>query len=126
MYLHCIDIHKIQYSNIRLSKNNYILDKDADYFPKELHKYGCSKKALTEVFMHLKDGEKGEAPWKIQGIPNVDFYQHLYQYLKRWSLTKSATKTLLGQLYTAIDPSLEAKHSRPDNIYRFIEKFAGS
>ena len=76
--------------------------------------------------MHLKDGEKGEAPWKIQGIPNVDFYQHLHQYLKRWSLTKSATKTLLGQLYIAIDPSLEAKHSRPDNIYRFIEKVAGS
>jgi len=33
---------------------------------------------------------------------------------------------LLGQLYIAIDPSLQAKHSRPDNVYRFIEKVAGS
>jgi len=57
-----------------LIQQKFYLDKDAGCFPKYLHKYGCSKKALTEVFMHVQDGGKGEVPWKIQGIPNVDFY----------------------------------------------------
>ena len=100
--------------------------KDASNFPEELTKYGCSEGALAEVFTHLKNGRKGEAAWKLQCIPNVGFYQNLHVFLKRWILTKSANKTLIGQLYIAIDPTLQAKGCRPDNVYRFMERVAGS
>ena len=99
--------------------------KDTSNFPEELTKYGCSEGALAEVFIHLKNGRKGETTWKLQCIPNVGFYQNLHVFLKRWTLTKSANKTLIGQLYIAIDPTLQAKGYRPDNIYRFIERVAG-
>ena len=45
---------------------------------------------------------------------------------KKWPLTRSTTKMVIGQFYIAIDMNLQAKGSRPDNTYRFIERVVTS
>lgn len=66
--------------------------------------------------------------WSLNEIPTVGFYRELHRFLKKWPISRSATKTAIGNFYISIDPELQKKStfSRPDNIYRFIEKVADS
>lgn len=45
-------------------------------------------------------------------------------FVKKWHVTRNATKTAIGLLYLSIDPNLREKGGRPDNIYRFIDKLS--
>ena len=74
---------------------------------------------LTLVFHH---GQL--AGWRLTRIPVNGFYQSLHHFLKKWPCTRSANKSLISELYVAIDPYLKAKGGRPDNIYRFVENLA--
>jgi len=62
----------------------------------------------------------------LQGNPNIGFYNHLHRFLKRWSVTQGASKALIGDLYLAIDPNLQAKGYQSNNAYRFIERATSS
>ena len=69
--------------------------------------------------------EAGNATvWSLCGkIPTIGFYRGLHHYLKQHF---KATKTLIGKLYSGIDSNLKEKGSRPDNIYRFVERIVSS
>ena len=88
-------------------------------FPQELVSYGLSEELLQTTFRQVSAGEP--ASWQLMSIPNVGFYQSLHHFLKRWPLTRRASKRAVAEFYIAIDPKLSAKGSRPDSIYRFIE-----
>ena len=47
-------------------------------------------------------------------------------FLRKWPVSRSLTKVLIGRLYVCIDPQLYRKGvcSRPDNVYQFIERVA--
>ena len=111
----------------RCKKNYYSqiyfanIDDQPIKFPEQLHKYGLNEKLLLEVYGQVLD-KRGTISWSLQGIPNVEFYQLLHPFLKKWPLTKSISRTMIGKLYMAIDPNLQKNNSRPDNVYRFIER----
>lgn len=92
-------------------------------FPKELHCYGLDEELLAAVFAQVSSGKK-HLHWCLQGVPNVGFYQKLHPFLKKWHITCQSTKVAIGKFYIAIDKHLRERGSRPDNVYRFIEKVA--
>ena len=85
-------------------------------FPPELTYYGLTVEHLTDAF------ERGEqAKWKLRGIPNIQFYRQLHRFLKKWTRTRSLTKTCIGKFYLSIDIQLQGRGSSPYNTYRFID-----
>ena len=90
-------------------------------FPEELHYYGLDEDILSSVFRQVQSG-KEPIQWSLKGVPNVNFYQKLHPFLKKWSVTHEATKSMIGRFYVAIDKNLKDRGSRADNVYRFIER----
>ena len=90
-------------------------------FPEQLCKYGLNEKLLLEVYRQVLH-KRETVSWSLQGISNVEFYHLLHPFLKKWPLTKSISRTVIGKLYMAIDPNLQKNNCRPDNAYRFIER----
>ena len=86
----------------------------------ELERYGLTETKLEEVFLST---ENLGHTWSLSEIPIVGFYRQLHHYLKRWPLSRSATKTMIGRFYISSDPELQTKSicTRPDNVYQFIE-----
>lgn len=88
-------------------------------FPEELLSYGLSEEILKTIFCQACNRQP--VSWKLTSIPKVGFYQVLHSFLKKWPLTCKVSKREIALLYMAIDPKLNAKDSRADNTYRFIE-----
>ena len=89
-------------------------------FPQELVAYGLSDELLARLFEEVLS-RKMPLSWCLNVPPNVDFYQKLHPYLKKWHVTCKASKISIGKFYLAIDKFLLEKTDRPDNAYRFID-----
>ena len=95
-----------------------------DSYPDDLIVYGLSKELLISAMNEFETGNATVANWSLSGrIPTIGFYRALHLYLKQHF---KATKTSIGKLYCAIDVNLKEKGSRPDNIYRFVERIISS
>ncbi len=81
--------------------------------------YGLTLELLDDVIM-------AESEWTLRGIPNIEFYRKLHNFLKKWSKTQSLTKTCIGKFYLSIDVHLQEKGSTPYNTYRFIDQLQSS
>ena len=101
----------------------YFLIVDPVLFPDELSTYGLTMEALGDAF---ECSESEEVSWTLHGIPNVEFYRKLHLFLKKWSMTRSLTKTAIGKFYLAVDKQLQERRSSPYNTYRFIEQIVSS
>jgi hypothetical protein len=106
-------------------RNNPQLAYSSLKFPNDLVHYGLNEKILETVFIEV-EYYKEPLSWHLRGVPCVGFYQELHPYLKKWPRSHSATKSMIGRFYIAIDMSLKIKGCRPDNAYRFIEGIAFS
>lgn len=91
-------------------------------FPKGLANYGLNESLLDQVWTQVRSHKKVSLKWSLKGVPNVDFYQDLHPFLKKWPKTCQTTKMTIGHFYIAIDVNLQVKGCRPDNAYRFIER----
>ena len=89
-------------------------------FPEELCSYGLNEELLAASWRGVQIGEKPK--WHLKGIPNIEFYKNLHPFLKFWPVTDSATKVAIGAFYIEIDENMKKKGSRPDNVYRFVDK----
>ena len=87
-------------------------------FPVELTYYGLTLELLDDAIENMS--------WSLHGIPNVEFYRRLHDFLKKWSKTQSLTKTCVGKFYLAIDVHLQERGSTPYNTYRFIDRLVSS
>lgn len=92
-------------------------DTDDTPFPTQLTDAGLNEETL-EASLTL------QGDWCIKDVPTVGFYRCLHKFLVHWPKSRSMTKTAVGKFYMGIDHNLKQKGSRPDNIYRFIEKIA--
>ncbi len=92
---------------------------DSVTFPAELMYYGLTLELLDDAIM-------AESEWTLRGIPNVEFYRKLHNFLKKWSKTHSLTKTCIGNFYLSIDVHLQERGSTPYNTYRFIDQLQSS
>ena len=97
---------------------SFIGSSQCPHYPPELHAHGLNEELFISCF-HAFEAE-ASLPWQVKDIPSVGFYKALHPYLTK-QFKSSITKVTIGKFYIAIDPSLRAKGSRPDNIYRFIE-----
>ena len=89
-----------------------------------LRDYGLDEEILTSSFNDFCNG-KEKLVWSLEGVvPTYKFYHILHQYLKKWPVTRSATKRNVGRFYLAIDHRLRYEGVRPDKIYRFIENIS--
>ena len=93
-------------------------------FPKSLNSYGLNQELLATVFNQVLTGKQPK--WRLRGIPEIHFYKELHPFLKKWSVSCKLTKQTIGRFYNSIDPTLNAKGSRPDNVYRLIERISRS
>ena len=86
-------------------------------FPNGLHSYyDLNKEFLQSVFHQVQTGSK-PLQWQLKGVLNADFYIKLHPFIKKWPITKSATKVAVGKFYIEIDRKFAEKGSRPDNMY---------
>ena len=92
-------------------------------FPSGLTGYGLNEEILSSIF---QDDWDGPLQWSLKDIPNIEFYQLLHPFLKKWPLSHNASKSDIGRFYMAIDRNLRLKDCRADNIYRFIERISHS
>ena len=90
-------------------------------FPDKITNYGLTYELLSDA---VEQGARSK--WSLHGVPNVEFYRKLHLFLKRWSRTRSLTKTCIGKFYLAIDQHLRERGSTPYNTYRFIEQLVSS
>ena len=90
-------------------------DTDDTPFPTQLTDAGLNEETL-EASLTL------QGDWCIKDVPTVGFYRCLHKFLVHWPKSRSMTKTAVGKFYMGIDHNLKQKGSRPDNIYRFVEK----
>lgn len=67
----------------------YLLHVDPVTFPAELACYGLTFKVLDDAIENMT--------WSLRGIPNVEFYRKLHNFLKKWSKSRSLTKTCIGR-----------------------------
>ena len=104
----------------------YYLGPKVVFFPEELNHYGLDIDLLTKVYHQVKVQKRGPISWKLKGVPEIEFYENLHNFLKHWSKTCSAPKGEVGKFYIAIDKNLQEKEMRPDNAYRFVEKLVTS
>ena len=94
-----------------------------DSYPDDLIPYGLTKDLLNSAMSEIEAGNT--SVWSLSGrIPTIGFYRALHLYLKQHF--KATTKTSIGKLYCSIDINLKEKGSRPDNIYRFVERIISS
>ena len=84
-----------------------------------------NEELLASVFHQVESG-KTTLKWCLKGVPNILFYQKLHTFLKKWPVTCQSTKVAIGKFYIAIDKNVRERGSRPDNVYRFIERVAKS
>lgn len=61
--------------------------------------------------------------WHLNAIPSIGLYRKLHTFLKK---QPGITKVLIGRFYMAINCHLKEKGSRPDNVYRYIDKITSS
>ena len=87
-----------------------------------MHLCELTEELLTSTFHHVL-AEKRSLPWQVKGVPSVGFYRAIHPYLKR---QPQVTKVAIGKFYIAIDSNFKEKGSRPDNVYRFIERITKS
>lgn len=90
-------------------------DADDAPFPVQLINAGLNEEIL-EASLTL------QGDWCVNNIPTVGFYRCLHEFLVKWPKSRSMTKTAVGKFYMRIDHNLKQKGSRPDNIYRFVER----
>ena len=88
MHVHVYATHHICVYNCL---SVYIYAGDVIHFPAELKAYGLTEEVLLTVFGQACVGQS--VCWKLKSIPVVSFYQTLHKFLKKWPLTKSATKS---------------------------------
>ena len=77
-------------------------------FPKELHSYGLNEELLQSVFHQVQTGSK-PLQWQLKGVPNADFYINLHPFIKKWPITKSATKFAVGKSTLKLTETLQKK-----------------
>ena len=94
-------------------------------YPKEFNMYGLTEEILTATFHQVQSGEKS-LQWHLTCIPTISFYRSLHCYFKKWPVSSRLSKISLGKFYIAIDANLKLKGSRPDNVYKFIDKLSQS
>ena len=90
-------------------------DADDAPFPTQLTDAGLNEETL-EASLAL------QSDWCVNDVPTVGFYRCLHKFLVKWPKSRSMTKTAVGKFYMGIDHNFKQKGSRPDNIYRFVEK----
>ena len=97
-------------------------------FPNQLSSYGLTVESLSHVFDSAQSGNKEElsSHWSLYGVPYVEFYRKLHEFLKKWEKTRSCTKTSIGRFYISIDRQLQERGSSPNNTYKFIERVVSS
>jgi hypothetical protein len=86
------------------------IDSDHVPFPQELLKYGLTAELLDLTFDQVLHGERVPLQWSLNIVPIIEFFQALHQFMKRWSITRQATKTAIGRFYMAIDVNFSAEH----------------
>ena len=96
----------------------YVYLLDPVTFPAELTYYGLTLELLNDAIENMT--------WSLRGIPNVEFYRKLHNFLKKWSKTQSLTKTCIGKFYLSIDVHLQERGSKPYNTYRYIDQLTSS
>ena len=102
---------------------NHFLSSGCVDFPDQLLHYGLNEELLKRAFSQsIRDQE---LCWSLKETPTVGFYRELHNFLKKWPLSRSVTKTAIGKFYARIDPELHTKSTtsgRLDNLFQFIEK----
>ena len=63
---------------------------------------------------------------QLKGSPELRFYSEIHKFLRKWPLTRSATKETIGRFYIAIDKNLQIKGRTPNNTYLFIDQMVRS
>ena len=94
-------------------------------YPEELRAHGLTEEVLLSTFQQILSGAES-VDWQLISTPTTHFYQSLHRYLKKWPVSSRSSKILIGKFYISIDAQLRAKASRPDNVYRFIERISKS
>ena len=93
-----------------------------DSYPDDLIAHGLTNEMLISSMSEIEAGKA--TVWSLgDKIPTIGFYRALHYYLKQHF---KVTKTAIGKLYCGIDLNLKEKGSRPDNIYRFVERVISS
>jgi hypothetical protein len=97
-------------------------------FPVQLSDYGLTVELLSQALESAQSESGGEVPssWSLCGVPYVEFYRQLHEFLKKWEKTRSSTKTSIGRFYISIDRQLKERGSSPNNTYKFIERIVSS
>ena len=90
-------------------------------FPNKLYGYGLTEELLASVFQQVLH-QHVPLKWCLKGIPDIEFYQELHPFLKKWSATRGSSKATIERFYIAIDSNLKEKGMREGNVYRFIER----
>lgn len=64
-----------------------------------------------------------ESSWQIpSSCPSSIVYSHLHPFIKSSEITRTLTKTRIGQFYCRIYPFIATRKFRPDNAFRFVER----
>ena len=97
-------------------------------FPDQLFNYGLTVESLCRAFdsAQSRSEEELSSCWRLRGIPYVEFYRKLHEFLKKWEKTRSLTKIAIGRFYISIDRQLQERGSSPSNTYKFIERIVSS
>ena len=97
-------------------------------FPDQLSSYGLTVESLSQAFDSAQSGNEEELSncWSLHGVPYVEFYRKLHEFLKKWEKTRYCTKTAVGRFYIFIDRQLQERGSSPSNTYKFIEQVVSS
>ena len=97
-------------------------------FPDQLFNYGLTVESLCRAFdsAQSRSEEELSSCWRLRGIPYVEFYRKLHEFLKKWEKTRRSTKTSIGRFYISIDRQLQERGSSPSNTYKFIERIVSS
>ena len=83
----------------------FFLSIDPLPFPDQLSSYGLTVETLRLAFDNAQS-EATSSSWSLRGIPCVEFYRKLHEFLKKWEKTHTSTKTSIGRFYIAIDRQL--------------------
>ena len=88
------------------------IDRDAVAFPGRLSNYRLTESLLEQLWAQVQSSEHTDLDWSLKGIPNVDFYQDLHHFMRKWPKTRQATKMAVGCFYIAIDANLQGLSCR--------------
>ena len=78
-------------------------------FPDQLSSYGLTVESLSRAFdcAQSENEEELASCWRLRGIPHVEFYRRLHEFIKKWEKTRSLTKISIGRFYISIDRQLQ-------------------